>query len=69
MTREEFIQYVLDFYSAASELYPWVAATRGEVLDATLRLEREYMANSGETPYLDSIDRERVRDFILANRG
>jgi len=69
MDREDFIEYVLDFYSTSSELYPWVAATRAEVLDATLQLERWYSANSGGTPCWDSIDRERVRDFILENRG
>ena len=69
MNREEFIQYVLDFYSAASELYPEIDATAAEAEFATGQLERWYMANSGETPCWDSIDRERVRDFILENRG
>jgi hypothetical protein len=69
MNREDFIEYVLSFYSYTSELYPEIDATAAEVEFATGQLERWYMANSGETPCWDSIDRERVRDFILANRG
>ena len=69
MDREDFIEYVLSFYSYTSELYPEIDATAAEAEFATGQLERWYMANSGETPCWDSIDRERVRDFILANRG
>ena len=38
-----------------------------EVIDATRKLERMY-ASHGEQPVFDSIDRERVRDFIIESR-
>ena len=69
MNREDFIDYVLSFYSYTSELYPEMDATTPEVELATAQLERWYMVNSGEKPCWDSIDREWVRDKILENRG
>jgi len=63
MDREDFINYVLDFYNADSGIYKDVAATRAEVIDATRKLERTY-----EDICYDSVDRERVRDFILESR-
>ena len=64
MDREEFINYVLEFYNGKTGLYKDVDATYLEVVSATRRLEREY----GNEVCYDSIDRERVRDFILSGR-
>jgi hypothetical protein len=63
MNRADFIEYV------SSKLYPEIDATPAEVEFATAQLERWYVINCGEKPCWDSIDRERVRDFILKNRG
>lgn len=64
MDREDFINYVLDFYNGETGIYKDVDATRVEVLAATRKLENKYGA---EVCY-DSLDRERVRDFILESR-
>lgn len=67
MNREDFINYVLDFYNGETGIYKDVDSTRLEVVDATRKLDRMYAVN-GEVPVYDSIDRERVRDFILEAR-
>jgi len=64
MDREDFINYVLEFYNGKTGIYKDVDATYLEVVSATRRLEREY----GNEVCYDSIDRERVRDFILSGR-
>ena len=64
MDREDFINYVLEFYNGKTGIYKEVDATYLEVVSATRRLEREY----GNEVCYDSIDRERVRDFILSGR-
>ena len=64
MTREDFYEYVLSFYNGVDGIYTEVDATLAEVVSATGKLERKYGA---EVCY-DSVDRERVRDFILEGR-
>ena len=64
MDREDFINYVLEFYNGKTGIYKDVDATYLEVVSATRRLDREY----GNEVCYDSIDRERVRDFILSGR-
>lgn len=67
MDREDFVSYVLSFYNGADGIYKDVDATYAEVVDATRKLERMYRSH-GDEPVYDSIDRERVRDFILESR-
>lgn len=67
MGNEDFISYVLEFYNGNNGIYKDVDATRAEVIDATRKLERMYREH-GDEPVYDSIDRERVRDFILEGR-
>ena len=67
MDKEEFYQYVLSFYNGKDGIYKEVDATYFEVIDATKKLEQMYRSH-GEEPVFDSIDRERVRDFILESR-
>lgn len=68
MSKEEFYDYVLDFYNGDNGIYKDVDATYAEVVDATRKLEYMYHSH-GDEPVYDSIDRERVRDFILEGRG
>lgn len=67
MGKEDFINYVLEFYNGSDGIYKDVDATPAEVIDATRKLERMYREH-GDEPVYDSIDRERVRDFILESR-
>lgn len=67
MGHEDFINYVLEFYNGADGIYKDVDATQAEVIAATRKLERMYREH-GDEPVYDSIDRERVRDFILESR-
>ena len=67
MGKEDFINYVLEFYNGKDGIYKDVDATAAEVIDATRKLERMYRSH-GDEPVFDSIDRERVRDFILESR-
>lgn len=67
MGKEQFIIYVLEFYNGKDGIYKDVDATPAEVYDATRKLERMYRSH-GDEPVYDSIDRERVRDFILESR-
>ena len=68
MGKEDFITYVLEFYNGKNGIYKNVDATLAEVIDATRKLERMYREH-GDEPVYDSIDRERVRDFILESRS
>jgi hypothetical protein len=68
MSRESFMDYVLSFYNREDGIYKDVDATLAEVADATRKLERMYRSH-GDEPCYDSIDRERVRDFILEGRA
>ena len=67
MGKEDFINYVLEFYNGDDGIYKDVDATLAEVINATRKLERMYREH-GDEPVYDSIDRERVRDFILESR-
>ena len=67
MDKEEFHNYVLSFYNGKDGIYRDVDATYTEVVDATRKLDRMYREH-GDEPVYDSIDRERVRDFILESR-
>lgn len=67
MGKEDFINYVLEFYNGTDGIYKDVDATTAEVINATRKLERMYREH-GDEPVYDSIDRERVRDFILEAR-
>jgi hypothetical protein len=67
MGNEDFVSYVLSFYNGVDGIYKDVDATPAEVVAATRKLENMYRSN-GEEPVYDSIDRERVRDFIIESR-
>jgi hypothetical protein len=67
MSKEEFYEYVLSFYNGKTGIYSDVDATLAEVVDATRKLDQMYRSH-GEEPVYDSIDRERVRDFIFESR-
>ena len=67
MGKEDFIVYVQSFYDGKDGIYSDVDATLAEIIDATRKLERMYRSH-GDEPVYDSIDRERVRDFILESR-
>jgi hypothetical protein len=67
MGNEDFVSYVLSFYNGVDGIYKDVDATYAEVVDATRKLEKMYRSH-GDEPVYDSIDRERVRDFILESR-
>jgi hypothetical protein len=67
MGNEDFISYVLSFYNGVDGIYKDVDATPAEVVAGTRKLEKMYRSH-GEEPVYDSIDRERVRDFILEGR-
>ena len=67
MGNEDFVSYVLSFYNGVDGIYKDVDATPAEVVAATRKLEQMYRSH-GEEPVYDSIDRERVRDFILEGR-
>ena len=64
MDREDFYNYVYEFYNADTGIYKNVAATRFEIIDATRKMEREH---AGHICY-DSVDRVRVRDIIIESR-
>jgi hypothetical protein len=68
MTKEEFYEYVFDFYNGENGIYKDVDATYSEIIAATIKLDRMYRQH-GDEPVYDSIDRERVRDFIIEGRG
>jgi hypothetical protein len=61
---ETFVEYILDFYGVGG-IYDF-GATRDDVL---LALGMRLQSATPEFPFDgDSIDRELVRDFMLANR-
>jgi hypothetical protein len=67
MDKEEFYNYVLEFYNGENGVYKEIGATYTEVVDATRKLIRLYKSHGSE-PCFDSIDREKVRDIILEGR-
>mgnify|MGYP000238672449 CR=1 FL=1 len=61
---ETFVQYVLDFYGKGG-IYDF-GATRDDVL---LALKKRLQSATPEFPFDgDTLDREIVRDYMLANR-
>ena len=67
---KEFLDYVMSFYGDADALYPINGLTREEVALATLNYldlcAVSYVVNWGDG---DSLDRERVREFIINTRA
>ena len=61
----EFITYVDDFYNAKSGIYPINGMTDKMVLNAV----KKYIATNAKSFCGDSVDRERVRDIILADNN
>ena len=64
----DFITYVDDFYNAKSGIYPIKGMTDKMVLNAVQKYitsqTKDYTWGGG-----DSVDRERVRDIILADNN
>lgn len=69
MSKEDFYEYVLSFYNGVDGIYKEIDATLAEVVAATRKLENAYYTGGVEEPCYDSIDRERVRDFIIEARN
>ena len=70
---KEFLDYVESFYlpSHADVLYPIDNLTREEIALATLNYLDQVAASNGTINWGDgdSLDRERVRDFIINTRA
>ena len=68
---KEFLDYVMSFYGDADALYPIDGLTREEVALATLNYLDQVAASNGMITWGDgdSLDRERVRDFIINTRA
>ena len=68
---KEFLDYVMSFYGDADALYPIDGLTREEVALATLNYLDQVAASNGTINWGDgdSLDRERVRDFIINTRA
>ena len=67
---KEFLDYVMSFYGDADALYPIDGLTREEVALAVLNYldlcAVSDVVNWGDG---DSLDRERVREFIISRRS
>ena len=67
---KEFLDYVMSFYGDADALYPIDGLTREEVALAVLNYldlcAVSDIVNWGDG---DSLDRERVREFIISRRS
>ena len=66
----DFIAYVDDFYNAETGIYPINGMTNSMVIKGV----QSYITQIGQGESLewgggDSVDRERVRDIILADNG
>ena len=59
----DFVAYVNDFYSEKSGIYPIIGMTDMMVIKAV----QKHVGNSGMEFCGDSLDREKVRDIILAD--
>lgn len=57
--KNEFIDYVHDFYGAHSDLYP-MGATKRQIASALKTLYAR-----GDDVIFDSIDREKIRDIMI----
>ena len=63
--KSNFISYVDSFYNAKSGIYPINGMTDKMVLNAV----KKYIATNAKSFCGDSLDRERVRDIILADNN
>tara|TARA_B100001113_G_C20807015_1_gene490782 strand:+ start:275 stop:511 length:237 start_codon:yes stop_codon:yes gene_type:complete len=59
----EFVAYVDDFYNEKSGIYPIIGMTDMMVIKAV----QKHVATTGMEFCGDSLDREKVRDIILAD--
>ena len=68
---KQFLDYVMSFYGDDDALYPIDNLTREEVALATLNYLDLVAASNGTINWGDgdSLDRERVRDFIINERA
>lgn len=68
---KQFLDYVMSFYGDADALYPIDNLTREEVALATLNYLDLVASSNGTINWGDgdSLDRERVRDFIINSRA
>ena len=68
---KQFLDYVMSFYGDDNALYPIDNLTREEVALATLNYLDLVAASNGTINWGDgdSLDRERVRDFIINTRA
>tara|TARA_B100001094_G_scaffold106639_1_gene102622 strand:+ start:1755 stop:2000 length:246 start_codon:yes stop_codon:yes gene_type:complete len=68
---KQFLDYVMSFYGDADALYPIDNLTREEVALATLNYLDLVASSNGTINWGDgdSLDRERVRDFIINTRA
>ena len=68
---KQFLDYVMSFYGDDDALYPIDNLTREEVALATLNYLDQVAASNGTINWGDgdSLDRERVRDFIINTRA
>ena len=67
----EFVNYVYSFYGAPDALYP-MGATKTDIIGATYDYLNAITTLNNERFTWgdgDSIDRERVRDFLVRNYG
>ena len=64
----DFVSYVDDFYNEKSGIYPIKGLTNDMIINATQKYitsqTKDYTWGGG-----DSVDRERVRDIILADNN
>ncbi len=64
----DFVSYVDDFYNEKSGIYPIKGLTNSMIINATQKYitsqTKDYTWGGG-----DSVDRERVRDIILADNN
>ena len=67
----EFLDYCMDFYNPYNGLYPIDGLTREELALATLNYLDLCAASDGTVSWGDgdSLDRERVRDFVINRRA
>ena len=68
---KQFLDYVMSFYGDDDALYPIDNLTREEVALATLNYLDLVAVSNGTINWGDgdSLDRERVRDFIINTRA
>ena len=68
---KQFLDYVMSFYGDDDALYPIDNLTREEVALATLNYLDQVAASNGTINWGDgdSLDRERVREFIISRRS